>query len=1209
MNERIIVSKINELLHAATVELYQWLDKMLPRVTENWWQECVLGNLSYAQRQIALDNDYSRLDQFDLAALLRIADKSWYGMRTFAYLPTRDRDCVRAMVKVRNNWAHVAGSIPDKDVVLHDLDIICDFFECVIVTNRYTVSINDLKNAVASSDFSAFSEAEHAEESSREPVPEQPEQDLGGSETAETTVQDTEEGIKARDRVFLVGDPNTKGMVYEVSGVGSTKKYEVFVDGDIRTFYVGQIQKIDAGPKYHWVDISTFRSNLSAFEINNPSSGNLYSLNAARIDFVPYQFRPALKLIKADEPKILIADSVGVGKTIEAGLIIKEMEARNDLDNVLIICPKPLVAERKWELEMKRFDEDFIPMDGQELRQVLSDTHRDEEWPSRYSKAIIPYSILDSRVYEGEAVRGGRHYGLTELDPAPHFDLVIIDEAHHIRNGSMEKEKAYAYKCVRYFCEHADAVVMLTATPLQTGDDDLYTLLNLLRPDVVIDKEVFQTMSKPNAYIYRCSHLVRAAADGWQKAALNELTGITATHWGEMVVARNPLYIDICKRLEKDSITREERVKLVSDIESLHSFNTMLNRTRRKDIQDFCVRRSYTVETSFTPLQAALHMKLLSFEYAALSQLHNSRSIPFMMSTIQRQAASCIFGLAPVLRDMITRRFDQMVDDPEIDMDDYDLDAKATSVLMALAQEVLRLADSLPTEDPKFDSILKIIEAKQLQENNKIILFSSFRHTLNYVYRRLSDLGYRVAQITGSVKDEVRRDLREQFELDRSNPEALDILLFTEVGSEGLDYQFCDTMINYDLPWNPMRIEQRIGRIDRRGQKSEAVNIYNIITAETVDADIYNRCLMRIGIFERSIGECEEVLGEIGAKIEQIAVNTSLTPEERRRKLEQMADNEVRRMQELTKLEEEEKALFGFDLSNYTTAKEIKDAESPWISPISIQHLVERYLTERLGAGQYLVGNGELKQLRLSKFARQSLLEDFRRLSNIKSGLRRRWENYLKGTAPLHTVTFVSECASKERKAFFITPMHPLVKQAAQYLATDKPAYLHLVTSSDDLPEGKFMFSVFAWNYVGLQPTFKVIPVCENAEVQNELIEVLQEADSVSGETQLDASKWTALEEKQITLWQNEKSRYLESVRDAANYKLESISSNYRNQKRSLEQKISDSVDSNVIRIYTGMLRNATEQYNAKVDQINTRITRADIYTSLVANGVLEVRR
>jgi ERCC4-related helicase len=911
MKEKLIVSKINEYLHLATKELSAWLEKMLPRVTDEWWRECVLSNMSFAQRKYTVESGYTALDQLDLAALLRIADKSWYDMRSFAYLPTSDRECVRAMMKVRNNWAHCAGSLPDKDVVLKDLRVICDFFESVIVTNIYTNGLNDFIHEVESSDFSAVFE-DGAKVSA---LPDD------NSAAVDNCLE-----IKEKDRVYLTGDPDTKGMVFSISDVNGIKKYDVFVDGEIKTFFEGQIRLVDSAPKYSWIDISTFQSNLTAYEINHPSAGRLYSLNAARIDFVPYQFRPALKLIKSDDAKILIADSVGVGKTIEAGLIIKELEARSELDNILIICPKPLVSERKWELEMKRFDEEFIPLNGQELRQVLSDTHRDEEWPSRYNKAIVPYSILDSRVYEGEEHRRGRRYGLLDLDPPPHFDLVIIDEAHHIRNGSLEKEKAYAYKCVRYFCEHADAVVMLTATPLQTSDDDLFTLLNLLRPDVVMDKEVFRMMSRPNEFIYRCSHAVRGAADGWKKTAIAELQSITATQWGENVVSKNPVYADVLKRLEAAEITREERVKLVSDIESLHSFSTMLNRTRRKDIQDFCVRRSFTVETTFTPAQYQLHNELLKFEFDALAKLHNVRSIPFMMSTIRRQAASCIFGLAPQIRDLISRRFSQMVDDPDVDVDEFDLDGEATSALMGLAQHVLALAESLPDDDPKFDSIIKIIDEKQKFENNKIILFSTFRHTLAYVRKRLKALNYRVAQVDGSVKDDDRRNLRERFEKEKSDPNAIDILLFTEVGSEGLDYQFCDTMINYDLPWNPMRIEQRIGRIDRRGQKSEAVNIYNIITADTVDADIYTRCLMRIGIFERSVGECEEVLGAIGAQIEQIAVNTELTADERRQKLEQMADNEIRRMQELTKLEDEERALFGFDLSNYTAAKEIKEA-------------------------------------------------------------------------------------------------------------------------------------------------------------------------------------------------------------------------------------------------------------------------------------------
>ena len=1189
MKEQTIVSKMNDYLYISTKELCAWLNKMLQRVTEDWWQACVVDNLSIVQKKYIFEKGYSKLEELDLAALLRVTDKSWYDMRSFAYLPTKDRQCVRDMIKVRNNWAH-NGSVSDKDVVLHDLDTILAFLENVMMTNKYTQSIYEFRKEVESTDFSAvFDESSF--------VVQMPE-----------TAHLSSDEIKEKDRVYLASDPNTKGMVFSVDDVDGTKKYEVFVDGEIKTFYAGQIQKIDSSPTYQWVDLATLQTNLTAYEINNPSAGNLYSLNAARIDFVPYQFRPALKLIKSDEPKILIADSVGVGKTIEAGLIVKELEARSELDNIMIICPKPLVAERKWELEMKRFDEDFIPLDGSILRQAISDTHRDEEWPMRYNKIIIPYSILDSRVYEGEEHRHGKQYGLLDLDPAPHFDLVIVDEAHHIRNGSLEKEKAYAYKCVRYFCEHADAVVMLTATPLQTSDDDLFTLMNLLRPDVIMDKEVFNMMSRPNEFIYKCSHAIRGASEGWREVAITELKNIKSTQWGENVVAKNPMYTSVIERLAKTDITRDERVKLVSDVESLHSFNTMLNRTRRRDIQDFCIRRSYTVETSFTPQQYDLHNELLKFEYEALSKLHNVRSIPFMMSTIRRQAASCIFGLAPHIRDLITRRFDQMVDNPDIDIDDYDLDAKATSTLFALAHHVLELADLLPEVDPKFDSILKVIDEKQTLDNNKIILFSSFRHTLSYLEKKLKELNYRVAQINGSIKDDDRRDLRERFELDKNDPDALDILLFTEVGSEGLDYQFCDTMINYDLPWNPMRIEQRIGRIDRRGQKSEAINIYNIITADTVDADIYSRCLTRIGIFERSIGECEEVLGAIGAQIEQIAVSTALTDSERRIKLEQMADNEVRRMQELSKLEDEEHTLFGFDLSNYTAAKEIKDAESPWISPLSIQRLVERYLAERIGERQYILGASELKQIRLSKEARIMLLEDFRKLSNIKSAQKRKWENYLKGSEPMHLLTFASETASKERKAFFITPMHPLVKQAAKYYATSHVSYIHLEYYSNDMPEGTFPFSIFAWSYVGLNPMFRVVPVCANEILAAELTDILQEADTSTSNATVNKSTWAGLEAKHIAIWKHEKEKYLASIQSNANYKLESISSNYRNRKRSLEQKIRDSFEEKIRKMYQSELDTATEKYQNKVNEINERAACADIHTSLIANGIIEIK-
>lgn len=1188
MNDQYIVSKMNEYLHQSTGLLISWLDGKLCRICDDWWNECVLDRLSYRQREIAIEKGFKELSDFDLAAVLRIADKNWYDMRTFMYLPTSERECIRDMQAVRNNWAHCGGTLPGKDAIVCDLEVLISFFKQLEAPLTHIKAIEDFIIDIQNINMSEVSLHEDREE---DVVIE----DFNNSE------------IKEKDTVYLVGAPKTRGMVFSVQSIGNTTKYEVFVDGGLRTFYTGQIAPVVDKVKYNWIDINTFQSYLSAYEINNPSAGNLYSLNSARIDFVPYQFRPALKMIKADEPRILIADSVGVGKTIEAGLIIKELEARSELDNVVVICPKPLVSEKKWEDEMKKFDEEFTPLTGGVLRQIISDTNRDESWPARYNKVIIPYSVMDSRIYEGDNGRHRPSIGLMDLDPAPHFDLVIIDEAHHIRNGSMDKEKAYAYKCTKYFCDHADAVVMLTATPLQTGDDDLFTLLNLLRPDIVMDKATFNLMSKPNEFIAHASHIVRGAAEGWQENAIETLHSVTTTQWGENVIARNPLYQSILEVLEKDEVSREERVQLITDIESLHSFDGMLNRTRRKDIQDFCVRRTNTCETEFTDRQRELHDELLQFEFLALSSLHNVRSVPFMMSTIKRQAASCIFGLAPHLRDIINRRFSSILDDPEIDIDTIDFDGMSIDALMQLSNHVLELADNLPEEDPKFAQLMEIIQAKQVEENNKIILFSTFRHTLAYIRRKLQATSLRVAQIDGSVKDEQRREYHNRFKLPKENENAIDILLFTEVGSEGLDYQFCNLMVNYDLPWNPMRIEQRIGRIDRRGQVSDVVNIYNMITKGTVDADIYERCLMRIGVFERSIGECEAILGQISNEVEKIALNSKLTDEERRYKLEQMADNEIRRIQELNRLEDEEKGLFGFDLSNYTMTKEIQTAESPWLTPRSLHYLVEKYLNDRLGNANRIVGESEIKTLRLSASDRATLRQDFNRLSRVKSSIKRNWEAYLKGSSQFYRITFDPEAARQNDGVSFITAIHPLVKQAAMHYATNEVSYINLKSAPDIIAPGKYPFAIYAWNYVGINSRFKLVPVCKDSAVEEELIELLQMAVSNNVTENVVASTWDDLEEIQIGKWQEECAEHKKAVELSANYKLESIRNNYMSRKRVLEAQIADIEDSSITRMHRAELENATEKYESKVAEIEESKAQADIHVALIAKGIIHI--
>lgn len=1191
MDAQKIISSINSFLHEATVSLAEWLNGILPRVTKDWWDDCVLQSLSYTQRELAKTRNYTKLSDFDLAALLRITNKSWYDMRTVVYLPSKEREVVREMMSVRNNWAHCSAELPGKDTILRDLNTISTFIGQISGSQAVCREIDH---------FIAF-----IEQPDSVPVA------LYAGKSAEAenpgiTIEKKSDEIRVNSLVYLVGSPEIKGIVVSMKKLGAVMQYEVFVNNSCQRFFSGQIALVQETAGYNWVGINDVRSYLTAYQINNPSSQNLYSLNSARIDFVPYQFRPALKMIHADEPRILIADSVGVGKTIEAGLIIKELEARLELERVVVICPRPLVAERKWELEMKRFDEEFIPLDGSTLRQIISDTDRDGEWPTRFNKVIIPYSILDSRAYNGEDGKKLRSFGLSELDPEPHFDLVIVDEAHHIRNGSMEKEKAFAYKCTKYFCDHADAVVMLTATPLQTSDNDLFTILNVLRPDVVIDQKTFEMMSRPNAYISHAVHAIRTAAEGWAQEAISDLRDLQKTQWGDNVIAENPLYDDVLIRLEAEEISREERVKLISDIESLHSFSTMLNRTRRRDIQDFCVRRPHTISIKFTDYQRMLHDELLEFEHHTLSVLHDTRSVPFMMSTIRRQAASCIFGLAPHIRDIIGRRIQQMNDDPEMDYSSFDSDGRSGDAISSLAQRVLKLADNLPEEDPKFDETIKVISKKQEMPNNKIMMFSTFRHTLSYLKRRLIPLGYRVGQIDGGVKDDDRYALKGRFELPKEDPNAIDILLFTEVGSEGLDYQFCDMMINYDLPWNPMRIEQRIGRIDRRGQLSEAVNIYNVITEDTVDADIYYRCLMRIGVFERSIGDCEEILGEIATGIETIALDTTLTEDERRTKLEQMADNEVRKVQELTRLEEEEKELFGFDLTEFTTSQEIRQAENPWLTQQCLQRLIENYIRERVGSGTYIIGEAAMKNLRLSATARGILRDDLRKLPGSRNALRKKWEDYLSGKKPNHTLTFDSDAAMKDKDSFFITAMHPLAKQAAEYFTKSEEPYLRLRYYSQDIPSGDYVFSVFAWKYTGFNTYTKLITVCENETIANELPYILEEAVNVDDKSD-GAYDWSALEDRHVMLWLEERDKHKRDVKETITFKLESLVNTHRNRVRSLEQQVRDAFDDNIRRMRQSELETVQENFSRKVASIKQTAEQAEIYTTLLVNGVMTV--
>ena len=157
---------------------------------------------------------------------------------------------------------------------------------------------------------------------------------------------------------------------------------------------------------------------------------------------------------------------------------------------------------------------------------------------------------------QSKSAKRKKAMGLSELDPIPHFDLVIVDEAHNIRNSN-----TWMYKGVEIFCRNADAVIFLTATPLQNSNNDLYTLLNLLRPDIVIDKEIFKTMAEPNAYINSLLRIVRNQEEGWQEAGREAVGNILNTTWGRSVIQHNPDFEKIYDFLEKETVSRDEKIE------------------------------------------------------------------------------------------------------------------------------------------------------------------------------------------------------------------------------------------------------------------------------------------------------------------------------------------------------------------------------------------------------------------------------------------------------------------------------------------------------------------------------------------------------------------------------------------------------------------------------------------------------------------------
>lgn len=885
------------------------------------------------------------------------------------------------------------------------------------------------------------------------------------------------------DPVFLKANPARKGVVIRIVD-GLQKRYQVFhAPND-----VGEYSEVQLSPDapivssqesllialrgQNWVEAEEFRARLAAQQIAHPLSSSLYALHAARISYIPFQFKPLLRFLQSDRPRLLIADEVGVGKTIEAGLILKELQSRKRAERVLIVCPKALVG--KWRVEMRRFDADFHILTPDLLEYCIRETDLDGEWPSQYDHSIVNLEALRMDIYlQG---RGNRR-GLLHLDAPPQFDLLILDEAHHVRNSDTSSHEA-----LRFLCDVSEAVVFLSATPIQTSSHNLYALLNLLRDDLFQDFGLFQLMAEPNEAINHAARLLRGyqTAPNWQTEVLNCLISVSNTPWGRRALRTDENFAFWLDRLAANApLTDSERIRCLRDLEEIHSFVRVVSRTRRRDIGRFTIREPHTVAVQFTPEQRTFYEHLIDFRRRILTDLYGSATARLIIDTLERQATSCLPVIAQSLANLVIDGNLNLFNWTDVE---DDADVAVQDELRADLQDLHTLAVALSPDDPKFDQLASVIRSTlNGPGSRKVLVFSFFLNTLHYLYRRLNESGYRVGLITGQTLDEDREALRSRFSLATEDPNTLDVLLSSEVGCEGLDYQFCDRLINYDIPWNPMRIEQRIGRIDRYGQRSDKVLIYNFVTPETVEERIYFRCFERLGVFSDTLGDLEEVLGEVMNALDQNSLDIQLSREQSEQLAAQTADNALRRVEEQRRVEND--ALLTSDLVPQEDDVEQLQRDGRYISSDDLFELLSLFLQHDQMNGRLTqdAQNPTVYRMRMPKDGRTALLDWFNRIGlrdrqsrNIRQWLERDGSESL----PL---TFNQNTAVDQRQIEFITPVHPLIRLATDYFQeTHVPLTSSLIVQGEQ--SGDYLVILELWESIAIRPEVRIISFAWNLD-------------------------------------------------------------------------------------------------------------------------------
>ena len=657
---------------------------------------------------------------------------------------------------------------------------------------------------------------------------------------------------------------------------------------------------------------STFQMLMTYERIRKPPTRIAASFGSAKATLYPFQFKPLLKFLENPQQRLLIGDDVGLGKTIEAGYILRELRARQPIERVLIVVPARL--REKWKQELRRrFDEHFDLVKAPDIR--------------RYLDGIRSGRDLDGFLWIAsfESVRGREIIERLRENPLP-IDLVIVDEAHRMRNVPTLQNRIGGV-----LTECADAMVMLTATPVQTSQEDLFRLLNILDPDAFENKEVFLEQIEAQRPLLRALRAIRFQPPRTDEAARLLEQFVDASGFEEF--RESDFCASITRRIHDcANLSRQSLVELQRDLSELSLTSSLISRTKKADVlSDRPQRAPQSLEVQFSPQEQMFYDGV-----AGLCRGLNpyARGWGFTMSLLMayRYTASCVPAAVHYLKQR-GADVEGLIREIELETDDSFLaegphgegpenDRGEGRILPSdeRLEDFTRLLDFAtrqPLPDTKFEKLLEALDLVWAEDDaaqrprRKIVVFSFFKRTLRHLEARLQGREVQCRRIDGDVPIPDREDRISEF---RTN-EQIRVLLSSEVGSEGIDLQFACVLVNYDLPWNPMVLEQRIGRLDRIGQPNPRIVIINMAVKGTVEERILLRLYERIGIFEDTIGEIDPILGQ---RIEDLAIECltgDLSDVEQDRKVLETADAAIREMQEARRLGDEADALIAADQS------------------------------------------------------------------------------------------------------------------------------------------------------------------------------------------------------------------------------------------------------------------------------------------------------